>query len=284
MKSIWSLSLLVWWWYLSPALAQDETAEPSVTLSSSPTLPPSSIEEAFECLICPAGQEITLPDMIVNLPWNSTALTCSEMQDEGYDEARCGINQPFTFVLCGCQDEPTNMLSLEQSLEPSASPTEFSCVATEDSETLRNTCKVYGSFFLVALLLFCVLRRRFIQTFAIRSWGNHKTPLANSEYGFFEWISKIARVTDEELQDECGMDGLCLVRINYFGLKMSLFAMFNAVWLLPVYGTAETTEETECMTDSIQSVSISHVPSGSSRLICATIAGKLHLSDCSLLS
>ena len=76
-------------------------------------------EVAFECLMCPAGQEITLPDMTVNLPWEETALTCSQMQDKGYEKAQCNMFQPFTFVSCGCQDVETP----SPTVSPTASPT-----------------------------------------------------------------------------------------------------------------------------------------------------------------
>eukprot|EP00339_Tiarina_fusa_P000668 CAMPEP_0117082154 /NCGR_PEP_ID=MMETSP0472-20121206/57867_1 /TAXON_ID=693140 ORGANISM="Tiarina fusus, Strain LIS" /NCGR_SAMPLE_ID=MMETSP0472 /ASSEMBLY_ACC=CAM_ASM_000603 /LENGTH=929 /DNA_ID=CAMNT_0004810305 /DNA_START=7 /DNA_END=2796 /DNA_ORIENTATION=+ len=165
----------------------------------------------------------------------------------------------------------------EAAVSPTGSPTVEeapACVATNDSETLRNTCKVYGLIFLILFLVFCMLRRRYPQTYAVRSWDAHPSPtaLANPEYSLLGWISQVLKISDDDLQDECGMDGTCLVRINWFGLKLCAVCMVNAIWLIPVYATSKLAEDTECIVDSMQSITISNVPSGSGRLIASTIA------------
>jgi hypothetical protein len=77
---------------------------------------------------------------------------------------------------------------------------------SNDSETLRNTCRVYGTLFAVMFLLFCFLRKRHPKTFAVRNWVDaHKTELANDQYGFFSWMWKIFLVADDQFLDECGM-------------------------------------------------------------------------------
>jgi hypothetical protein len=48
--------------------------------------------------------------------------------------------------------------------------------------------------------------------------------------------------------------------------------MFNALWLMPLYATANVTKETENITDSIVKMTTAHVPSGSMRLIGTAIA------------
>ena len=148
------------------------------------------------------------------------------------------------------------------------------CVATDDSQTLRNTFRVYGGIFLIIVVLFLILRARYPQTYSIRSWGNYPTKLASSTSGsgFIEFITNLVKLSDEQLQDECGMDSTCLIRVNYFGLKICGFCMLVAVVLMPVYGTANSSKYTDCITDTIQSISISHVPQNSKLLLVSTIS------------
>jgi hypothetical protein len=79
-------------------------------------------------------------------------------------------------------------------------------------------------------------------------------------------------VTEDELMHECGLDALCFLRILKCGVRISLLGVFNAIWLMPLYAGAGTSSETEIITDSIIEVTISHVPSGSPRLIATAIA------------
>ena len=53
-------------------------------------------------------------------------------------------------------------------------------------------------------------------------------------------------ISDSEFMDECGMDALCFARVMEFGLKLSLMGMLMAIWLIPVYKTAQESKET-CM-------------------------------------
>jgi hypothetical protein len=82
-------------------------------------------------------------------------------------------------------------------------------------------------------------------------------------------------ITEDELMHECGLDALCFLRVLKCGVRISLLGVFNAIWLMPLYAGADTSGETEFITDSIIEVTISHVPSGSKRLIATTIAAYL---------
>jgi hypothetical protein len=142
-----------------------------------------------------------------------------------------------------------------------------------DSEVLRDTLRIYGSLFLLLLLLFCILRRRYARVYNIRNWLDEiKTDLASDQRGFISWMWKLFLVTDSEMLDECGMDALCFTRVLEFGLKLSAIGMLNAIWLIPVYITAESSPETDYITDPIISISVSNLPPGSYRF-CATVVG-----------
>jgi hypothetical protein len=67
-------------------------------------------------------------------------------------------------------------------------------------------------------------------------------------------------ITEDELMHECGLDALCFLRILKCGFRISLVGICNAIWLMPLYSGADTSEETDYITDSIIEVTISHVP------------------------
>jgi hypothetical protein len=142
-----------------------------------------------------------------------------------------------------------------------------------DAVVLKNTLRVYGTFFVIVLIIFSYLRRKYPRVYNLRNWVEDlKTPLAQEKHGFFSWMWKLFLITDSEMMDECGMDALCYARVLEFGLRVSCVGILNALWLIPVYLTAETTAETAYIEDPIVSISVSHLPSGSYRF-CATVVG-----------
>lgn len=87
-----------------------------------------------------------------------------------------------------------------------------------------------------------------------------QSPLAASQHGYFSWIWRQRMVTEDEVMNECGLDALCFLRILKCGFRISLLGMCNAIWLMPLYDGAGTSEETEYISDSIIEVTIAHVP------------------------
>jgi hypothetical protein len=171
---------------------------------------------------------------------------------------------------------PSARPSLASSESPSSFPTSAPTIMTQserDSVVLKNTCRLYGSLFVVFFVLFCYLRRKFPRAYTIRAWveDNH-TKLAEQQYGFFSWAYRIFFITDSEMIDECGMDSTCFVRILEFGLKLSLFGMINAAWLMPVYSTAKEGDISSVISDPVLKLSVSNLPTSSYRFI-ATVLG-----------
>lgn len=74
-------------------------------------------------------------------------------------------------------------------------------------------------------------------------------------------------VTDDEIMMECGMDSVCLLRLLLMGYKVCLVSVFNAIWLMPLYATAESN-----ITDPVVSVTVANVPDRSPRLIGTVLA------------
>jgi hypothetical protein len=150
---------------------------------------------------------------------------------------------------------------------------ESSDAGFNDGAILRNTFLVYGLALLFLLLLFCWLRIKYPQVYNIRKWvPKIQTALAKDQFGYFSWIWRVYMITEDELLKECGLDALCLVRISQMGYKLTRAGILNAIWLLPLYATAEDSDETSSITDRIVRVSIANVPSGSARLIGTVVA------------
>lgn len=143
----------------------------------------------------------------------------------------------------------------------------------DDGAVLRNTFLVYGLALLALLVLFCWLRLKYPRIYNLRNWvPKIQTSLAKDQFGFLSWIWRVYMITEDELLNECGLDALCLIRISQMGYKLTRAGILNAIWLLPLYATAEHSDESGSITDRIVKVTIAHVPSGSARLIGTVVA------------
>lgn len=140
------------------------------------------------------------------------------------------------------------------------------------STVLRNTLRVYGSVFLALLVLFCILRKRYRRVYNLRTWVEEiKSGLAEEQYGFISWAWKLWMIPDDEIMELCGMDALCYTRVLMMGMKMSVIGMINAIWLMPLYGTAANSNN-QGITDPVAQLSIANLPVGSLRLVGTVIA------------
>ena len=117
------------------------------------------------------------------------------------------------------------------------------------------------------------MRLQFPRAYAVRSWVERiKSSLADDQFGFFSWAWEVILIDDEAFLEECGMDALCFARALLVGFKLSCLGMFNAIWLMPLYYTAEESDETDYIDDPVVQVSISYVPNQSPRLIAPPLA------------
>lgn len=146
-----------------------------------------------------------------------------------------------------------------------------------DTQVLRDTLQVYGSLYVVLTALFCILRysSRYNRFFNIRSWVEElQCEIAKtSQYGFVSWMWQVFEIDEEDILEQCGMDGLCFIRILRLGRKLSLTGCFHACWLIPVYATAEESSETSYLTDRLVKITTSNLPSSSPRFLAT---GKQH--------
>jgi hypothetical protein len=170
---------------------------------------------------------------------------------------------------------------LEEEPSAPAAPTEAPLAVSDDDETLKNTLRVYGSLFVIVLILFCHLRRKYPRVYNVRNWvENLKTDLAQEQYGYFNWIWKVFGLDDAEMMDQCGMDAICFVRVLEFGFKLAAVGVVNSVWLMLIYKTAEDSPETEHIFAATVSLSTANVPSGSNRLIGTVVAAYIIYGFC----
>ncbi|KAG7344768.1 protein of unknown function DUF221-domain containing protein [Nitzschia inconspicua] len=177
---------------------------------------------------------------------------------------------PFRFL----QDESsTSSSSNSTTTTNTTTTTSSSGPSFNDAATLSNTLRVYGIFFLVVLLVFCYLRKRYVRVYNVRSWVSEwKTPLANEQYGFISWMYKLYLLSDTELLDECGMDAVCYTRVLELGVKLAAMGMLTSIVLIPIYVTASGSSETRGTTDIIVRMSTTNVASGSFRFLATVLA------------
>lgn len=149
-------------------------------------------------------------------------------------------------------------------------------VTSNDTAIIRETLRIYGSFYVLFFFLFCYLRSspRFARYFNIRSWVHDlKCDLAiTQDYGFFSWAWKVFYVSDDDLLKQCGMDALCFLRCLRLGGKLCFFGALNSIYLIPLYLTAEDSPETEYLQDLFVLMSIANLPASSTRFAGAVLA------------
>ena len=145
---------------------------------------------------------------------------------------------------------------------------------TGNSAIIKNTLRVYGSFYFVAIILFEFLRRKYPRLYSIRSWvPEQESELAKTKYpGLFSWFWKVYQVSDQDIFDNVGMDALCFLRAMRFCRQISIVGVANALWLLPTYRTAKDAPETAEVTDDLDRFTLANLPASSMRFFATVLA------------
>jgi hypothetical protein len=143
---------------------------------------------------------------------------------------------------------------------------------SNDTQVIQETLQYFGGIYLVLTILFCWLRVKYPRLFNIRSWvpGLECEIAKQSQYGYINWVWRVFDIDEEDILEQCGMDALCFIRILRIGRKLSLMGCFNALWLIPVYVTAEKSPETAYLTDRLVISSTSNLPSQSTRFLATS--------------
>lgn len=174
----------------------------------------------------------------------------------------------FTYLL-----KLNRELQEEETSAPSSEEEEPAPVSPKDSQVLGISLAIYGSIFVVLWFLFCWLRLKYVKIYSIRGYVKDiKCKLATNQFGFFSWIWEVYDVNEKQIMDQCGFDSLCLVRILKWAVKVAVVGAVNALWLIPVYGSSEVSEQTAHISDYIASITVSNVPPQSGRLVATMLA------------
>lgn len=146
---------------------------------------------------------------------------------------------------------------------------------TGNSDIIKNTLRVYGSFYFASIVLFEFLRRRYPRLYNIRSWvPEQECELAktNTYPGYFSWFWKVFQISDQEVFDQVGMDALCFLRALRFCRQISIVGVINAMWLLPIYRTAKESPETAEVTDGLDRFTLANLPASSMRFFATVLS------------
>eukprot|EP00538_Stauroneis_constricta_P012736 CAMPEP_0119556414 /NCGR_PEP_ID=MMETSP1352-20130426/8386_1 /TAXON_ID=265584 /ORGANISM="Stauroneis constricta, Strain CCMP1120" /LENGTH=1175 /DNA_ID=CAMNT_0007603377 /DNA_START=9 /DNA_END=3536 /DNA_ORIENTATION=- len=154
-------------------------------------------------------------------------------------------------------------------------------VKSTDSVIIRETFMVYGSIYVALFTTFCYARRRYNKYFNLKSWvPEMQDELAVEQTKKYEgsWVSwswKVFSVSDDDILESCGMDALCFLRALRMGVKLCGFGVFNSVWLIPTFLTAEESEETAYLSDTFVLMSVANLPTDSPRFAAPVLAAYL---------
>lgn len=139
-----------------------------------------------------------------------------------------------------------------------------------EGSAIVDTLRVFGSIFLVLFCLFLCLRRKYPRYFNVRSWSPKiRCELASDQHGFIKWMWELYFTKDEIILEQCGMDALCFLRSLWFGVKLSLMGIVNAMYLMPIYATSNGAEDAP---SRLAAVSTSYVPPESNRFYATVVA------------
>ena len=139
---------------------------------------------------------------------------------------------------------------------------------------LRDSLRVYGSLFAVGFIIYCCVRKRFPRFFAVRQWiPQHKTPLAQDQFGYISWIWKVYSFSEDDLLVTIGLDALCFLRVLNLGFRLSCFGCAISIVLIPVYATSDRSADyTQYEDDPAQDTTIRILPVGSARFAATVLA------------
>eukprot|EP00961_Rhodomonas_salina_P118569 1596315-Rhodomonas_salina.1 len=141
---------------------------------------------------------------------------------------------------------------------------------TESSRIFLSNLIVYGGASGGLFVVFCLIRNRFPSLYNPRNSPHAEETLrceiATKKYGVLSWIWGVLKCKEDDIVEQSGLDAACFLRVLRLGLKLSVLGCFNAAWLIPVYRTAEATEDNELVTDWLDQMSVANVNNNDVRL------------------
>ena len=101
-----------------------------------------------------------------------------------------------------------------------------------------------------------------------KSYEHLYIPLASRPFGMFSWMWSVFIVQYDDIAEQCGMDAVTTIRLFEFGVKISLVAVLNSVYLFPIYKYLGNV----VVDDNAKEFSLSNLPTSHPGLIATTIA------------
>lgn len=198
------------------------------------------------------------------------------------------VEEPFF----NFSDDEAGLLLLDNFTNSTTLPPVENATLPTDALVLQQTFFAYGIALLVTFLVFCWARLQFPWLYNLRkknvkerkykffhqqpeeedSTSDFKTHLANESHGFFSWAWNLFTINEKQIMDECGLDALCFIKICSMGYRFALCGILNALWLLPVYGTAEDPSVQDQVQDRIVEITTGNVETGDARLIVTALS------------
>jgi hypothetical protein len=153
---------------------------------------------------------------------------------------------------------------------PNATGSDAIFMESNTTHILVDSLRIYGSVLAVGFFLYCILRKQYPRTFAVRQWVvEHKTPLAEDQFGYFSWLWEVYSFQERELLEAIALDALCFLRLMKMGLRLSFIGCLNSIWLFPVY---TTTTDSRFRDDPVTGSTINSLPRYSPRFSATVLA------------
>lgn len=169
----------------------------------------------------------------------------------------------------------TTTTSLQPSEQPSEQPaTDAPLQEAQDLTVLLTTLLLYLPAFVMIIILFSYVRRRYPVVYNVRNTvGQLHNPLAETTYGYIDWTWKIMAIPEEALLEHCGMDAVCLLRILRLGYRLSCAGVLCSIALIPLYFAAPPdVYNVNATANTWASTTTANVPDESSRYTATVLA------------
>ncbi|KAL9184892.1 hypothetical protein ACHAXT_002669 [Thalassiosira profunda] len=141
------------------------------------------------------------------------------------------------------------------------------------TEIIRSTCAVYVSLSAALYLVYLLLRPRFPRVYNLKkSFPALHVPVADDPFGLLSWTWRVFDVDYADIREQCGMDAATTVRLLESGVKLSLVAVMNSAYLVPVYAILGDVVASEGISDPVKGMSLSNLAQGHPGAFATTVA------------
>jgi Late exocytosis, associated with Golgi transport len=141
---------------------------------------------------------------------NAAANTSSSLNETSSSSSSSSFNTSSSNST-GAYDNSTSYYDYNGTSSGNVTTKQSALLASNESNILKQTFRLYGSIYLCCFVAFCYLRRprgKYAQLYNIRSWvPDLLSPLATRiDYKcYVGWVYQVFSVNDDDLLEQCGM-------------------------------------------------------------------------------